>query len=127
MHVAGRSACNLVQRQSYRARRSSTFRLQQYSEMRTQIAQPPSCVAGAAAEGAAPKELFRVPAHAEWFRYDRVHMLERNALPDFFRSGASVSASKNPLVRPLPTLMMSTLSAAGLLRPAASVNVSQHV
>ncbi len=82
--------------------------------MQSQIAQPPSCVAGAAAEGAALKELFRVPAHAAWFRYDAVHMMERDALPEFFRSGASVSASKNPQVRqPLPTLMMSTLSAAG--------------
>eukprot|EP00803_Ostreobium_quekettii_P007065 evm.model.scf_1407.2 EVM.evm.TU.scf_1407.2 scf_1407:7799-21268(+) len=41
------------------------------------------------------KELYRVPAHASWFNWTKIHDLERQGVPDFF-NGRSVS--KTPKV-----------------------------
>ena len=44
-----------------------------------------------------------MPAHAAWFRYDTIHGVERNALPDFFlaTSAAKNSTVRQPCLRPL--------------------------
>jgi hypothetical protein len=45
----------------------------------------------------APKggEVYRIPGHSAWFRWDAVHSIEQKGLPEFFAAGASV---KTPAV-----------------------------
>jgi len=52
--------------------------------------------AGAPGDGGAAGELYRVPAHAAWFRYNAVNPIERSELPDFF---SGKHAARNPAVR----------------------------
>lgn len=43
-----------------------------------------------------PRQLYRVPAHAAWFRYECIHANERTGVPEFFAQGG---ASRTPRVR----------------------------
>lgn len=57
--------------------------------------------AGAPGDGGAAGELYRVPAHAAWFRYNAVNPIERSELPDFF---SGKHAARGPAVcAPAPT------------------------
>ena len=42
------------------------------------------------------RQLYRVPAHAAWFRYECIHANERTGVPEFFAQGG---ASRTPRVR----------------------------
>lgn len=39
---------------------------------------------GIPAEEEPPKVLYRVPAHAAWFKYDQIHANELRGVPDYF-------------------------------------------
>lgn len=41
-------------------------------------------VNGIPAEEEPPKVLYRVPAHAAWFKYDQIHANELRGVPDYF-------------------------------------------
>ncbi|GBG77115.1 hypothetical protein CBR_g23440 [Chara braunii] len=48
-----------------------------------------------AAKDAALKEVYRIPSHAGWFVWNKIHPIERRALPEFFNGR---SASKTPKI-----------------------------
>ena len=50
----------------------------------------------AAGSKAAKMELYRVPAHASWFKYDAIHSLEVKGCPAFF--GTAPGAKRDPKV-----------------------------
>ena len=56
------------------------------------ILQPES----SAAQQTLPQQLYRVPAYAAWFRYDRLHAQEVRGVPEYF---AAPSPTKSPRVR----------------------------
>jgi hypothetical protein len=59
--------------------------------------------AGPAANGIPPDEelpkvLYRVPAHAAWFKYDQIHVNELRGVPEYFAG----EPMKTPRASPVP-------------------------
>lgn len=76
----------------------------------------------AAPEAAAAQavEVYQVPAYAGWFRWDRVHPLERRSLPEFFPTSAD-------LLPPGPLAPHSPAAAAAAAAASAAASKSAEL